>query len=266
MHSPIITLTTDFGEDSPYVAAMMGVILRINPTARILELSRQIPPQDLRHTAFFLSQCLPYFPDDAIHVVVVDPGVGSDRALLYVELEGMRLLVPDNGCWTMLKGEPRRIIQLTNAAFWRKEISNTFHGRDVLAPTAAHLSRGIDPLLLGHVVTEWKRLELSQPRRTPEGIIGEVIFVDRFGNLITNIPGEWVREKQALELREPVCMKLERVLTYSDAAPGRLVGLTSSSGFFEIATAQGNAATQLHARVGTPIKLMCTGESEAKLE
>jgi S-adenosylmethionine hydrolase len=257
MHTPIITLTTDFGDESPYVAAMMGVILEINPAARIVELTRRIPPQDLRHTTFFLAHSLPYFPEDAIHVVVVDPGVGTDRALLYVELSGINLLVPDNGCLTMLPGEPRRVIQLTNREYWRTEVGNTFHGRDILAPTAAHLSLGIDPSSLGPVVREWKRLEFSQPQRTPDGITGEVLFVDGFGNLITNIPGEWIDDQSKLELHEPVPMRLQRVRAYSDAAPGRLVGLTSSSGLFEIAAAQGDAAAKLQVKAGTMIKLTC---------
>src|SRR3954454_24532173 len=102
MPDPIITLTTDFGADSPYVAAMKGVILGINPTARLVDLSHQIPPQDLRHEAYFLATTIPYFPREALHVVVVDPGVGTERALLYVDMAGHRLLVPDNGCWTAL--------------------------------------------------------------------------------------------------------------------------------------------------------------------
>ena len=102
MPDPLISLTTDFGEASPYVAALKGAILSVNPAARLLDLSHAIPPQDLRHAAFFLAAAIPYFPPGLIHVVVVDPGVGSDRALLYVELEGHRLLVPDNGCWTTL--------------------------------------------------------------------------------------------------------------------------------------------------------------------
>src|SRR5262249_53604766 len=159
MADPIITLTTDFGEDSPYVAAMKGVILTINPAARIVDLSHRLPPQDLRHAAFFLAESIAHFPADAIHIAVIDPGVGSERALLYVEVQSVRLLVPDNGCWTMLQGQPRRVIQLTNKRYWRAEVSHTFHGRDILAPAAAHLSLGVDPISLGPVVTEWRRLE-----------------------------------------------------------------------------------------------------------
>src|SRR5258708_2611532 len=146
MHDPIITLTTDFGEDSPYVAAMKGGILGINSCARLLDLSHQIPPQDVRHASFFLAAAIPYFPSDVLHVIVVDPGVGTDRALLYVVVQGHRLLVPDNGCWTELERGaigPPKVLRLAEQRYWRQEVSATFHGRDILAPVAGHLSLGL---------------------------------------------------------------------------------------------------------------------------
>src|SRR5262249_28116148 len=142
MSDIIITLTTDFGDDSPYVAAMKGVILGINPRARLVDLSHNIPAQDLRYANFFLAASIPYFPAEAIHVVVVDPGVGTDRALLYVVVDGHRLLVPDNGCWTRpanISAVPPRVIRLAEPRYWRHPVSATFHGRDILAPVAAHL-------------------------------------------------------------------------------------------------------------------------------
>src|SRR5712692_570889 len=123
MPDPIVTLTTDFGEESPYVAAMKGVILGINPNARLVDLSHQIPPQVVRHAAFFLASAIPYFPPGVIHVCVVDPGVGSDRALLCVEVAGHRLLVPDNGCWTELanpSGQAPIVIRLADPRYWRQ--------------------------------------------------------------------------------------------------------------------------------------------------
>src|SRR5260370_39152705 len=154
---------------------MKGVILTINPHARLVDLSHQIPPQDLRHAAFFLRSCIPFFPPGVIHVIVVDPGVGTDRALLYVEAEGHRLLVPDNGCWTELARDsgrathsgasgphtpvwPPTVIRLTESKYWRNPVSPTFHGRDILAPVAAHLSLGENPQNLGPRVQQWVRL------------------------------------------------------------------------------------------------------------
>jgi len=138
-----ITLTTDFGEGSPYVAAMKGVVLALNPNARLLDLSHTIPPQDLYHAAFFLRSALPYFPPGTIHVIVVDPGVGTSRAALYVETAGERLLVPDNGCWTPFAqtvAQPPVVVRLAEPRYWRPHVSATFHGRDIFAPVAAHLS------------------------------------------------------------------------------------------------------------------------------
>src|SRR5262249_40166495 len=179
MADPIITMTTDFGEDSPYVAAVKGVLLGLNPAARLVDLSHQIPPQDIRHAAYFLAASLPYFPPGMVHLVVVDPGVGSERAVLCVELAGSFLVVPDNGCWTSLeKAVPRppRVFRLTESRYWRQPVSSTFHGRDILAPVAAHLSLGIAPQSLGQETSEWVRLEMPVPVRTGSRIVGEVIF------------------------------------------------------------------------------------------
>ena len=255
--SPTITLTTDFGPDSPYSAALKGAILTVNPQARILDLGHAIPPQDLRHAAFFLAGSIPYFPLGIIHVIVVDPGVGTERALLYVEIAGHRLLVPDNGCWTALLevvgGRPR-VVRLNGSTYWRNPVSTTFHGRDILAPVAGHLSLGLDPNLLGAEVTNWVRLSLPRATSTEQGWRGEVVFIDSFGNLITNIPG------QALET-PCACLRVgdhdidRRVRTYGEAQTGSVVALISSSGRLEIAVSGGNAACRLDAAIGTPVTI-----------
>jgi S-adenosylmethionine hydrolase len=257
MSDPIITLTTDFGDGSSYVAAMKGVVLSINPAARIVDLSHRIPPQDTRYAAYFLPTVIPYFPPASLHVVVVDPGVGTERALLYVEVEGQRLLVPDNGCWTeLLRAEPRSplVIRLAEKRFWRDRVSATFHGRDILAPAAAHLSLGLDPRNLGPTATEWARFQGPKATLHQDSLNGEVVLVDPFGNLITNIPGESLSL-----LKKPARFKvgghnLERLVrTYGEAEPGSLVALVSSSGMLEIAVNQGNAAEQLRVEVGSPV-------------
>src|SRR6266849_1467943 len=241
----LITLTTDFGGESPYVAAMKGVILGLNPQAQLIDLSHQIPPQDVRFGAFFLRASVPYFAPEAIHVVVVDPGVGTDRELLYVEIDGHRLLAPDNGCWTglmgqvgqtLLSGKPT-VFRLTERRFWRPTVSPTFHGRDILAPVAAHLSLGEDPRNLGQPFDDWLRLEIPSPTIEPDRLVGEVIFIDHFGNLITNIPGgEFARmsdrQVQILVGDREVC---RRVRTYGEAEKGTLIALISSSDLMEVA-------------------------------
>jgi S-adenosylmethionine hydrolase len=256
MPDPVVTLTTDFGRDSPYVGAVKGVILAINRLARLVDLSHEIPPQDLRYTSFFLRACLPFFSRETLHLIVVDPGVGTDRALLLVELECGKLLVPDNGCWTELASStpaPPHVIQLTEPRYRRPTVSATFHGRDILAPAAGHLSQGLAADALGPPADSWVSLDLPHPRREPWGWVGEVVFVDHFGNLITNILA------QDLAAHRECCFEigtrsLSRVVrTYGEVPAGTAVALISSFGMLEIAVNQGNAAAQFQAGVGTPV-------------
>ena len=260
MADPLITLTTDFGEESPYVAAMKGVILGINPAARLVDLTHQVPPQDVCYAAFFLAGAVPYFPAGTLHVIVVDPGVGSERAILYVEAEGQRLLVPDNGCWTSLlnPGAPApRVIRLAEPRYWRHPVSATFHGRDIFAPVAAHLSLGVDQAALGPAVTEWVRLaEPPPPRPGMNSLSGQVVFVDHFGNLITNLPAENLQPPTVLMVgKTSLTAGFRWVRTYAEAAPGQVVALTSSNGMLEVAVSQGSAAHKLRAGVGTPVTI-----------
>jgi S-adenosylmethionine hydrolase len=250
MSAPIITLTTDFGTRSPFVAAVKGVILGVNPDARLVDLSHDIPPFDLRHAAFFLADAVPYFPPETLHVVVVDPGVGGGREILHVARAGQQLLAPDNGCWTLSADSPACVRRVREPRFWRPTVSRTFHGRDIFAPVAGHLSLGVDPAELGPVTTRWCRLPLPTPRRDPDGLLrGEVIFVDHFGNLITNVA--LTRPPARVVAGDTDVSRI--VHTYSDAAPGDLVALTSSNGLLEIAEVQGNASRRLAAGVGTPV-------------
>ncbi len=264
MSTSLITLTTDFGTASPYVAAMKGVILSTNPRAQIVDLTHAIPPQDVHHAAFFLAAALPFFPPEAIHVVVVDPGVGTDRALLFVEIGTMKILAPDNGCWTILeRGTSTKPVvrQLVEERLWRSPVSATFHGRDILGPVAAHLSRGEAAASVGPTVSTWKRLEVPQPNPVVGGCTGEVVFIDGFGNLITNIPG-WQMRDRARRLR--VGRRLLRrgfaqVRSYGDADAGSLVLLESSAGLLEIAVVNGNAQRELGARIGSPVTVHWSG-------
>jgi S-adenosylmethionine hydrolase len=255
---PLITLTTDFGLSAPYVAAVKGVLLSVCPSARILDLTHQIRPFDVRHAAFFLAEALPYFPAATLHVVVVDPGVGGERALLYVESPRIRLLAPDNGCWTQLQfPAPPSVRRLANSSFWRNPVSDTFHGRDILAPVAGRLALGLDPAELGPEVETWVTLAAEPPRFDPPSgeLVGAVAFVDDFGNVITNIAAA------SLRLEEPAVVRVgERevqrwVRTYAEAEPGALVALCSSSGRLELAVVQGRADERLAAVPGTPVRV-----------
>ena len=256
MPDPLVTLTTDFGEDSPYAAALKGVLLAVNAQARLVDLSHQIPPQDVRHAAFFLASAVPCFPPGTIHVVVVDPGVGTERAILYVQVGDCRLLVPDNGCWTYLPDGDRSslVIRVDEPRYWRKSVSHTFHGRDIFAPVAGHLTLGGDPHFLGPVVNAWVRLPPSVPRREAKQIRGEIVVVDHFGNLITNIRRETMADvpPNARLVVGPVEVT-EWVHAYGEAAKDALVALYSSEGYVEVAVAMGNAAKRLGVAAGADV-------------
>lgn len=261
MSERLLTLTTDFGEGSSYVAAMKGVLLSINPRLRIVDLSHRIPPQDLRQAALFLAETLPYYPAGSIHVIVVDPGVGTHRALLHVEITGSHLLAPDNGCWTLAcsrLGSRPCVRRLTEPSWWRDPVSATFHGRDILAPVAARLSLGHPPEELGPLVESWRSWSPPEPTITAEKITGEVLIADPFGNLITNISATLLEKK----IFQDAAISMEnrliptRVRTYGDADPGTLIALLSSSGFLEIARVQGNAAAYLGLGVGARVEVV----------
>jgi S-adenosylmethionine hydrolase len=239
---------------------MKGAVLSVNSSVLLLDLCHSLPPQDLRACSFFLRACLPYFPAGTIHVIVVDPGVGTDRALLYVEAGTQRLLVPDNGCWTeaarRVGGRPS-VVTLTERRYWRADVTPTFHGRDILAPVAGHLSLGVQLDQLGPPASRWVDINLPVAHITANLLEGEVLFVDDFGNLITNLPGDVF-----LNRRDPVGdvvvgghLVRRQVRTYSDAPLGELVVLVSSLGTVEIAEVQGSAARRLRATAGTPIRV-----------
>ncbi len=256
----LVTLTTDFGDGSSYVATLKGALLAVNPDARLLDLSHRLPPQDLVATAYFLSDTLRWFPPGTVHVIVIDPGVGTGRAILCVEWSGQILLVPDNGCWTPLlrPTDPApNVYRLEEQRFWHAEVSATFHGRDIFAPVAGHLTRGVRPADLGPRVTDWVRLKLPHPRVTTQGVSGEVVVVDPFGNLVTNIPANLVRPGSLVRIAGQTVPHWVR--TYGDAEPEALVALIGSSGRLEIAVNRGSAAVRLRAGVGERVDVSAAG-------
>jgi S-adenosylmethionine hydrolase len=257
---PIITLTTDFGASSPYVAAMKGVILSINPLAIIVDVTHAVPAQEIRRGAVILDLVTPRFPEGSIHVAVVDPGVGTDRALLYAEIGVQRYLAPDNGLLSRLalRLPPRRIIRLTRREHWLESVSHTFHGRDILAPVAARLSLGLAPERLGPPREQLVMLSWPEVRITPTRITGAVMEIDSFGNLVTNIAEEMLAGRPVDERVCIVCGVYETYgiyHAYGQQLPGMLVAIINSGGWLELAVVNENAARQLGIPVGTPVTL-----------
>jgi hypothetical protein len=253
---PIITLTTDFGLADGYVAAMKGVILGIAPQATLVDISHQIEPQNVREAAYVLRTALPYFPPGAVHVAVVDPGVGSARRPLAARVGNSFLVGPDNGVFTYAlqsAGQPAACVHLDNPKYWLPQVSRTFHGRDIFSPVAAHLANGVPLEALGAVIDDPVQFEVQPAQRKPDGSLrGQVIHVDRFGNLVSNIPGAWLAGKH-WRVHIAGQQIIGPNLAYADAAPGQLLTLVSSDATLEVAVRDGSAAERLGVAAGEPI-------------
>ncbi len=258
----LITVTTDFGASSPYVAAMKGVILSLNPTVGIIDISHTIAPQSVRQGAIVLADVTPYFPAGTLHIAVVDPGVGTDRALVYAEIGRQRYLAPDNGLLSLLARQHtvHRLVRLEDSRYWLPRISRTFHGRDILAPVAAFLAKGLNPELLGPPHPELTSLNWPAPELHQKQIRGELIAWDDFGNLITNITQSVLQDaagpdptRASLKVQLGNCEIAGLVRTYGERNPGEVVALINSSDRLEIAVVQGNAKDTLRAQIGAPV-------------
>ena len=254
-----MTLTTDFGAEGPYVAAIKGVVLGLAPGTQLVDVSHAISPQNIAEGSFVLAGIVDFFPIGTVHLAVIDPGVGTDRRLIAVEVGGHRFVVPDNGLiGGVLRGrDPSGIWEIRNSALRRPHVSPTFHGRDILAPAAAHLLRGGNPGELGPELTDLVLPSSLEPTEDEEGIVGEVVFLDSFGNLITNIPadrlGSVVPSGWTVEILGRTIDGLIR--TYAERPPGSLVSLIGSSDRVEVAVVNGDAARRLEAGRGTPVVL-----------
>jgi len=257
----LVTLLTDFGLADPYAAAMKGVILSLCPGANIVDVSHEVPPQDVLAGAMVLAQSAPYFPPETLHVVVVDPGVGTDRRILVAKLAGQMVLAPDNGVITLLTERLRldAIIVVRNPRYLPSGASRTFHGRDVFAPIAGHILNGLDINSLGPQPDSYKLLDLPQPDLKEQDISGQVIYVDRFGNLVSNITERLVRESfPDLEAVTITCAGRPiggLTGTYGFADPGELLALFDSMGYVEVAVNGGRACDALGAGVGAEMKV-----------
>lgn len=257
MSNTIMTLTSDFGRDGVYVAAMKGAVLSIAPGAQLIDVSHAIAPQNILEGAFVLTGIVEAFPPGTVHLAVVDPGVGTDRRLVALSAAGQWFVAPDNG---LLGGVIRGrmvagIWEITNPKLWRSRVSFTFHGRDILAPAAAHLLLGRDPDELGPRRSKLITLANFEPRTDEHGIVGEVIYRDAFGNLITNVSASRLAhapaESWSIEIAGETIHGLIR--TYGDRPSGTIVALEGSSGWIEVAAVNGDAARELTAGPGMTV-------------
>jgi S-adenosylmethionine hydrolase len=262
LQRPVVSLTTDFGIADPFVAIMKAVIVGIQPEARIVDITHDVPPHDVLDAAFRLRCAFAFFPHGSVHVVVVDPGVGSRRRPLLMITENHRFVAPDNGVLSLVGDveEVRTVYHMTAGHYFRPEVSATFHGRDVFAPAAAWLTRGVDPENLGEPVEDWKRLSIPPARITGEGTLqGVVLAVDRFGNVSTCIPRslleQFAASAGALVLEAAGARVGRQVEAYHEIARGETAFLVNSAGLVEIAANQRSAARDLGLKRGDKVEI-----------
>jgi hypothetical protein len=271
----VISLTTDFGIDDGYVGTMKGVMAGIAPDTPFVDITHTIAPQDLRQTAYVLWTALPYFPEESVHLVVVDPGVGTARRAIATKTAWGVLVGPDNGVFSYVwaSAPPDLTVALENSAYQRPTISGTFHGRDIFSPAAAHIAAGVPLRELGPVVSDPVQLPIPTMEVGADGIRGEVIYIDHFGNVITSI-GRLVWESSLLHLDpvfsddEPRVLNVGRLnvnvagrelgsirRTYGEVERGQPLALVGSEGMLELAVNQGRGSDALDVQVGDPVEV-----------
>jgi S-adenosylmethionine hydrolase len=261
---PVITLMTDFGIKDGNVGVMKGVIWGITPDAQITDLSHMIQPQNIREAAYILGRSAPYFPKKTVHVVVVDPGVGTARRPMAARIGDWFYVGPDNGTITRwlehaeAQDWPSEFVELDQPKFWLPVVSHVFHGRDIFSPVAAHLAGGVPLRDLGTPFVEPVRIHLPKPEKTAAGWRGEVVHIDHFGNLASNIRVEHLGN--AFQWKDKISVRLNgtevrgMVDTFGERQPGVLVALLGSTGNLMLSVVNGNAALALHANIGDLIE------------
>jgi S-adenosylmethionine hydrolase len=258
MPEPILTLTTDFGLTDHYAAAMKGVILGICPRARIVDISHQQSAFDVLECAYTIAQAYACFPRKTVHVVVVDPGVGSARRPILMRAAGQYFVAPDNGVLSMIYArEKHRIRLISQERYFRRPVSPTFHGRDIFAPVAAHLAAGVAPARMGPPIHDYLKAFPLSERTGKSAWTGRILKIDRFGNVITSFHAD---EFPGLERRDFSLLagghEIEAMArTYASAPPGELVAIVGSGGYLEISVNRGSAAQRIACQAGAAVEL-----------
>lgn len=259
---PIITIMTDFGMRDGYVGVMKGIILGIAPGARIVDITHLVGPQNIHEAAVTFNRSAPYFPEGTIHICVVDPGVGTARRPIAARIGAQRYVGPDNGIITLLlararrEGRPVEIVHLAQPRYWRSEISNVFHGRDIFAPVAAHLANGAMLADVGTPIDDPVLLPLALPERTSGGLRGNITHIDHFGNVATNIRVEDIAGLGDVIVRAGGAEVRGLSRTFGERAPGELIAFFSSHGELALAVVNGSAGQRLGAQVGDPVEVI----------
>ena len=257
----IVTLLTDFGLKDGFTGVMKGVILRICPQAQIVDITHAISPQNVLEGSLVLAQTAPYFPPETIHVVVVDPGVGTARRPMAARIGSQYFVGPDNGLFTGVievaeaAAQPMKFIHLNRPEFWLPQVSRSFHGRDIFSPVAAHLANGHSLTELGEQIDDPARIMIPRPEPTADGWAGQVMAVDHFGNLLTNLTPEHLKASSGVVIKVGEARINGTVQAFGDRETGSLIAMLDSSGVLEVAVVNGSAADRLKVGVGTSVSL-----------
>lgn len=256
----LITLTTDFGVKDHYVGVLKAVLLSIAPDTRLIDISHQIPPQDIMAGAWVVRNSAMLFPPESVHLVVVDPGVGTQRKPIAIKIEDQYFVGPDNGIFSLIADRyDYKGIELTNSQFWRPKPSQTFHGRDIFAPVAAHLANGVNFSELGKPIDKLQTYRWAVPISDKDGVQGWIVHIDHFGNLISNIPESMIRETGAdanLKIYVGNTIFDTMVNTFGDVPDGEPAAYIGSSGVLEIAINKGDAREMLGVEKGAQISIV----------
>jgi S-adenosylmethionine hydrolase len=264
----IVTLTTDFGLNDHLVGAMKGVILEIAPEAQIIDISHAVQPFDILDGALTISQAYSYFPSGTVHMVIVDPGVGTARRPVILNSDRHLFVAPDNGVLSLIYDREERISvrHVTAEHYFLQPRSNTFHGRDIFSPVAAYLAKGVEPDRFGDEITDYVRFSAPRPKPVDERTLqGVVLKVDRFGNLVTNItpqdaPQLFSATPPAFKIVIGAKAQATRMCSnYAEGAPGEVFGILGSMGFLEVATNRGSACQMLGAGKGSEVNVVMEG-------
>ena len=264
MARPIVTLTTDFGTNDHFVGTMKGVILDLTPEAEIIDISHAVQAFDILDGALTIAQAYSYFPAATVHVIVVDPGVGTARRPIILTGDRHQFVAPDNGVLSMIYDREERLSvrHVTAEHYFLQPRSNTFHGRDIFAPIAAYLAKGVDPARFGNEVSDYVRFAAPRPKPIDERTLrGVVLKVDRFGNLVTNItpqdlPALFEAKPQAFKITVGKGQATRMCASYAEGAPGEVFGILGSMGFLELAANRGSAYQLIGGGKGSEVDIV----------
>jgi len=254
MKTKCIALLSDFGTHDPFVAMMKGVLLSKAPGLSIVDITHQIPPQDIKTAALYLMAAIPYMPKHTLFMAVVDPTVGTGRGIIWARTENYQFIAPDNGLisWVEQKEKIKEARFISNSSLFLDSISSTFHGRDIMAPVAAAIARGLSEKKIGPVFDEYRRLPFPLPVKAGNRVTGQVIAVDHFGNAITNIKRDYLSARTVFNIADRMMKGLK--LTYASVPEGEAMALMGSFGFLEFSVRNGSFARTFDVKPGSPVE------------